>query len=190
MDAAYLIAFEKRVAEAFERGEIKGPIHLSGGNEELLIGHFKHIKREDWVFCTYRNHYHALLHGLDREWLFEQIKAGRSMNITAPKFFTSAIVGGILPIAVGVAEALKRKGLSERVWCFIGDMASTTGAFHEARKYAEGKDLPIRFIIEDNGLSCDTPTDDTWGMAGTVKVSQYRYERNHPHVGTGKFVQF
>ena len=119
-----LIAFEKRVAEAFERAEIKGPVHLSGGNEDALIDIFKYINEEDWVFSTYRNHYHALLHGIDPDWLFDQIKQGRSMNISAPRFFTSAIVGGTLSIAVGVAKVLFGSG--RRVWCFVGDMAATT----------------------------------------------------------------
>lgn len=183
-----MIAFEKRVAEAFERAEIKGPVHLSGGNEDALIDIFKYINEEDWVFSTYRNHYHALLHGIDPDWLFDQIKQGRSMNISAPRFFTSAIVGGILPIAVGVAKALL--GTDRRVWCFIGDMAATTGAFHEAHKYASGQDLPITFIVEDNGLSCDSPTNETWGNNNINKRVPYRYKRKHPHVGTGTFVQF
>jgi len=188
MNREDLIAFEKRVAEAFERAEIKGPVHLSGGNENALIDIFKYVARTDWIFSTYRNHYHALLHGVDPEWLFEQIRQGRSMNITAPRFFTSAIVGGVLPIAVGVAKALK--GSSRRVWCFVGDMAASTGAFHEAQKYASGHDLPITFIVEDNALSCDTPTAETWGTLEINKRVPYRYKRQHPHVGTGRFVQF
>jgi len=150
---------------------------------------FKYINREDWVFSTYRNHYHALLHGVDPEWLFEQIKAGKSMNITCskPRFFTSAIVSGILPIAVGVARAIND---SRRVWCFVGDMAATTGAFHEAQKYASGHDLPITFIVEDNGLSCDSPTAETWGSGRANKLISYTYKRQHRHVGTGKFVHF
>jgi len=59
-----LIAFEKRVADAFNAGEIKGPIHLAGGNEEELIRHFQGIGSDEWVFSTYRSHYHALLKGI------------------------------------------------------------------------------------------------------------------------------
>lgn len=192
MNKDQLIAFEKRVAEAFERAEIGGPVHLSGGNEDRLINIFKYVDYEDWVFATYRNHYHALLHGVDPDWLYSEIVSGRSMNITStkPKFFTSAIVAGILPIAVGVAEALKRQEAKNKVWCFVGDMAATTGAFHEATKYASGHDLPITFVVEDNDLSCDTPTRDVWGGHDINKITTYRYGRRHPHVGTGKFVQF
>ena len=191
-----LLAFESRVAEAFADAKIRGPVHLSGGNENELIDLFKQIDRDDWVFSTYRNHYHALLHGIDPEWLMSEILAGRSMNITnvEHRFFTSAIVGGTLPIAVGVAAALKRLGASRRVWCFVGDMAGTTGAFHEARQYAVGHDLPIMFVIENNGLSCNSPTIECWGPPGTRgwgdKRLAYNYTRKYPHVGVGHFVQF
>src|SRR6185436_14250762 len=152
---ADLIAFEREVADRFERGEIRGPIHLSGGNEEQLIEIFKQIPPDAWVFSTWRSHYHALLHGVPPEDVMEQILAGRSMNLAFPayRFFTSAIVGGILPIACGVAAA------GHQVWCFVGDMTASTGTFHDASLFARGHTLPIKFVIEDNGLSTNTPTN-------------------------------
>lgn len=190
MNKAELIAFEREVAEAFEAKKICGPIHLSGGNEDDLIDIFKGIDRGDWVFSTYRNHYHALLHGIQRDWLMAEILAGRSMNISSPqhRFYTSAIVGGCLPIAVGVAAALRRQGSDRRVWCFVGDMAASTGAFHEASQYAQGHILYIRFVVEDNSMSCDTPTADTWGRGAFQFPERYDYERTYPHSGIGKYV--
>ena len=183
-----LIAFEKRVAEAFANKECKGPTHLSGGNEDQLIEIFKGIPKDSWLVSTYRSHYHALLHGIDPEWLFEEIKAGRSMNIhnVEHRFISSAIVGGCLPLAVGLAAAGKK------VWCFLGDMAATTGAFHEAFKYAWQNDLPINFVVEDNGFSTNSPTKECWGQNyGTVpKVQSYGYQRVYPHVGVEQWVQF
>lgn len=192
MLAADLIAFEKSVADEFEKGGIKGPVHLSGGNEDHLIAVFKHVSHDDWVFSTWRNHYHALLHGIPASKVMEEIRSGRSMNLTFRdhNFYSSAIVGGILPIATGVAAALKRKGSKRKVWCFVGDMAATTGAFHEANTYASKQDLPITFVIEDNGVSTNTPTDETWGYGWVGKVSYYPYKRTYPHVGIGKWVQF
>lgn len=187
-----LIAFEKRVAAAFKAKKVKGPIHLAGGNEDALLSIFQNISDGEWVFSTYRSHYHALLHGIPEKWLMAEILAGRSMSIHSlgHRFMSSAIVGGMLPIAVGVAAALKRQGVMQMVHCFVGDMAATTGAFHEAVKYAEGHRLPIRFYIEDNGMSCDTPTDETWGagLDGTVRVERYDYARIYPHSGIGKYV--
>ena len=192
MEAADLIAFEKEVAEAFEAGKIRGPIHLSGGNEPVLLGIFKAIHPEDWVFSTWRNHYHALLHGVPRETLMQEIVSGRGMNLYFPehRFYTSAIVGGILPIAVGAAFAIKRKRCHRRVWCFIGDMAATTGSFHEANSYAVGHDLPITFVIEDNGYSTNAPTEKVWGSGTTQRKKKYYYSRKFPHMGIGKWVQF
>ena len=190
-----LIRFEQEVADRFERGEIKGPIHLSGGNEDQLIELFKDIKPTDWVFSTWRSHYHALLHGIPEQLVMEQIMQGRSMNLMFPEyhFFTSAIVGGILPIAVGVAAAIKWQGLDTKVWCFVGDMTATTGIFHETTSYAVYHDLPIRFIIEDNGFSTNTPTshvtdNDTYAMHRSIVL--YEYQRTYPHCGIGKWVTF
>jgi pyruvate dehydrogenase E1 component alpha subunit len=196
INAQQLIAFERSIADAFERGEIHGPVHLSGGNESQLIEIFKDISPEDYVFSTWRNHYHALLHGIPEDWLRQEIMAGHSMNIMnhEHKFFTSAIVGGICPIAVGVAAGIKRRGGSEKVWCFVGDMCATTGIFSEAYRYSLGQHLPITFIIEDNGLSTNTPTDKVWGAVGDIEQTKsilnniqniiyYTYTRTYPHYG-------
>ena len=189
-----LISFEKEIAEAFEKRLIKGPIHLSGGNEDILIDLFKEIPKYDWVFSSYRNHYHALLHGVPREWIKNEILAGRSMNIYSPehRFFSSAIVAGQLPIAVGTAMALKRTGSPRAVWCFIGDMGASIGTFQDSLKYSEGHNLPVHFIVEDNGFSCNSPTQEIWGqeMRGSPKVSRYSYNRQFPHMGIGRWIEF
>lgn len=193
MTAAQLKAFEAEVAELFAAAKILGPVHLSGGNEDQLLKIFEAIDSEDWVFSTYRSHFHALLHGIDREWLMAEILAGRSMNIMNPehRFFSSAIVGGCLPIAVGVAAALKRQGSERKVWCFCGDMAASVGAFHEAAKYSQRNALPLEFVVEDNGMSCNSPTIECWGTATPLpNMHYYRYQRTYPHVGTGAWIKF
>ena len=173
-----LIAFEREIANLFEQGKIHAPVHLHGGNEDDLIKIFKNIKSTDWVFSTHRSHYHALLKGIPPEWLKDEILAGHSitLNNAKYKFFTSAIVGGILPIAVGVAMT------GQTVWVFCGDMASETGIFTECVKYSLGHNLPIHFVVEDNGFSVDTPTEQVW---------RYSYQRKFPHQGVGgKWVIF
>lgn len=191
--AEELIAFEAEVADAFEAGHIRAPVHISGGNEAQLIEIFKDIRPSDWVISTYRSHYHALLHGIPREKVMAAIMSGHSMNLSFPehRFLTSAIVGGTLPIAVGIAAALKRKESEQRVWCFCGDMAASTGAFHEATEYSSLQNLPVRFWIEANGMSCDSPIEECWGNEGGAAIfNGYQYKRTYPHVGTGKFVSF
>lgn len=189
-----LIKFEKLIADHWESGKIKGPVHLSGGNEEQLLEIGKRIKETDWVFSTWRSHYHALIKGVCPVWLENEILEGRSITIVSKedKFYASAIVGAIIPIAVGAAMALKREGSKDKVWCFIGDMAFETGGFMENYKYAKNFDLPITFVVEDNGVSTNTPTIETWGVKSEVPsdVIWYEYNKVWPHYGTGKWVIF
>jgi pyruvate dehydrogenase E1 component alpha subunit len=189
-----LIVFERKIADHWEAGKIKGPIHLSGGNEKELIEIFKDVKQSDWVFSTWRSHYHALLKGIDPIWLEQEIVAGRSITIVNQehKFYSSAIVGGIIPIAIGVAMQVKASGSSEAVWCFIGDMTFETGQFYEMHKYATNYNLPIKFVVEDNGVSTNTPTIETWGIKKAIpdNVIHYEYKKQWPHYGTGKWVMF
>jgi TPP-dependent pyruvate/acetoin dehydrogenase alpha subunit len=194
MNKKDLIAFEKSVQEAYEAGKIKAPVHLSGNNEDQLIEIFKQIDKDDWVFSSWRNHYHALLHGLDPEELFDLILEGRSMGVISleDKFYSSSIVGGSLPIAMGVAQSIKLNNQSNKVWCFIGDMTFETGTFHECYKYSRNFNLPIEFVVEDNNMSTNSPTDLTWNKKSKIPqdVHYYEYERNFPHHGTGTWVLF
>ena len=190
-----LIEFEEEVKQIYEAGEIKSPVHLSKGNEEQLIEIFQYVHPEDWVFSSWRNHYHALLHGVDRQKLLDDIVAGNSMGINdkEKRFYASSIVGGIIPIATGAALAIKRKNITDRkVWCFIGDMTFETGVFHESYKYAKNLSLPIQFVVEDNNMSTNTPTDSAWGEKQEIgeDIIYYSYERGFPHHGTGNWILF
>ena len=124
------------------------------------------------------------------------LRKSMSVHSVKPNFYASSIVGGSTPIAVGVAESLKRTGNpdNKRVWLFVGDMTSETGIFHEAYKYSINHDLPIQFVIEDNNKSTDTPTDEVWGTKtdwkNNDKVIYYTYERIYPHHGIGIWVSF
>ena len=194
MDKQYLIDFETEVKERYEAGEIKAPVHLASNNEDQLIEIFKDVGKDDWVFCSWRNHYHALLHGIPRDTLMDMIVRGKSMSVYSdkPKFYSSSIVGGILPIALGVAKSIKLKGGTNKVWCFVGDMTFETGIFYETYKYSRNFELPLEFVIEDNNLSTNTPVDETWGGKQTVPsdVYYYQYKSEYPHHGTGNWVLF
>ena len=209
MEASDLIEFEKEIGEIYEQGKIKAPVHLRDGNEQKLIDIFSEldIKKEDYVYSTWASHFHALLKGIPREKIKEDILLGRSITLHYPEhnFFSSAIVGGISPIAVGTAMGLKMSCKTDRVYCFLGDMGFRTGITHESIMYSIGKNLPITFIIEDNGKSVGTPTEETWGNLPTekvfdiykelcqnskAKVLYYKYEMSYPHAGTGVFVEF
>lgn len=200
-----LVAFENKVETLYKAGRIKGPIHLSEGNEDQLIEIFKNIKRSDYVFSTWRNHYHALLHGVPERSVLKRILDCDSMAMNHPafRFYTSAIVGGIAPIATGVAHSLK--GTEDRVWCFLGDMAVRTGIAHESITYSIGNKLPISFVIEDNGKSVGTDTVAVWNIplqellnkyqrmirgSGNVEIMHYKFQSRFSHSGVGEFVSF
>ena len=146
---AELKRFEEELVNEFLSGKIKPPVHFSGGNEEKLIEIFREIQPEDWICTTYRNHYHALLRGIPKNWIKTEIAEGKSMHLMSReyRFITSAIVGGTIPIAVGIAKGIKLKGSSNKVWAFCGDMAAETGIFYESFKYAQRHNLPINFVI-------------------------------------------
>ena len=193
MDKQTLIDFEEDIKNLFLEGKIRAPIHLSRGNEDALIEIFKQIKKVDWVFSTHRSHYHALLKGIPPRWIKEEILAGRSMHLynLEHRFMSSSIVSGCLPIALGAAMAIKRKRLKRNVWAFIGDMAAETGIFHECAKYAARNNLPITFVVEDNGLSTNTPTQLSWGKSKEQpNIITYKYKRFYPHINAGTWVEF
>ena len=192
-----LQSFEAKVAEAFNSAKVRAPIHLHGGNEEHLIKLFSTVQSDDWIFSSWRSHYHCLLKGVPEDRLYDDILAGKSITLVYPeyKIYTSAIVGGIIPIALGVALDLKRISKPGIVHLFMGEMTSETGAAHEAHKYAVANDLPIRFIIENNYKSVCTDTAKVWGLdkpslIGKQKVEYYEYDLPWPHAGAGVRVQF
>jgi TPP-dependent pyruvate/acetoin dehydrogenase alpha subunit len=189
-----LIQFEEDIVQHWESGKIRGPVHLSNGNENQLIEIFKRIKPSDWVFSTWRSHYHAFLKGIDSQWIEQEILKGKSITLCNidEKFYASAIVTATLPLALGVAKSIKMSNGSDKVWCFVGDMCFETGIFYEVHKYARNFDLPLYFVVEDNGISTYTPTEATWGVKREVPadVIHYTYKSKYPHYGSGKWVAF
>src|SRR5271157_420803 len=200
LTAADLMEFEREIAALFVAKKIRTIIHLYSGGEDELIRIFQDIKENDWVMCSWRSHYQCLLKGVPREELKAEIVAGRSIALCFPEYriMSSGIVGGILPIATGIALGLKRSGEDAKVHCFMGDMTAETGIAHECIKYAYGHDLPIQFHVEDNGLSVCTDTKKSWGIVseiptvvGNPKVDYFRYSPGrYPHAGAGARIQF
>jgi len=194
-----LIEFENHIANLFNQSKIRAPIHLYSGNEKFLIKFFKKIKKNDWVFCSWRSHYQCLLKGVPANKVKNEIIKGKSISLCFidQKIYSSAIVGGTLPIALGLATSLKKKKSRNKVYCFIGDMTSETGIAHECIKYATNKNLPIHFIVEDNRKSVCTDTRKAWSKKKLTYenisnkfVTHYKYKLKYPHAGAGKRVQF
>jgi TPP-dependent pyruvate/acetoin dehydrogenase alpha subunit len=194
-----LINFEDSIAKLFNEAKIKAPIHLYSGNEKFLINFFKKVKKNDWVLCSWRSHYQCLLKGVPPKKIKNEIIDGKSISLCflEYKVYSSAIVGGTLPIAVGLAMSLKRKKSKNKIYCFIGDMTSETGIAHECIKYSRNKNLPIHFIVEDNRKSVCTDTRKAWSKKKLIYenvsdkfVTYYKYKLKYPHAGAGQRVQF
>lgn len=194
-----LIDFENKIVDLFNSSKIKAPIHLHSNNENTLIKIFKKINKNDWVFSSWRSHYHCLLKGVPEKQLTREILNGNSISLCFPKYkiYSSAIVGGSLPIATGLALSIKKKKLKNKVYVFLGEMTSETGIAHECIKYSINKKLPIHFIIEDNEKSVCTDTRKTWSMkklsyenSKSKYITHYKYFLKYPHAGSGKRIQF
>ena len=199
MNKERLIKFEEEIAKLFNSGKIKAPVHLYHGNEDKIINVFKKIKSKDWVFCSWRSHYQCLLKGVPEKLIRDEILSGKSISLCFSKYniYSSALVGGSIPIAVGLAVSLKRNNSSARVYCFMGDMTSETGIAHECIKYSRNFKLPIHFIIEDNEKSVCTETRKVWNQQKLTYegnsdeyITYYHYKLKYPHAGAGKRVQF
>ena len=140
-----------------------------------------------------------MLKGVPEKEIKEEILAGRSISLCFPeyKIYSSAIVGGSIPIAVGVAISIKRSNSNHRVYCFMGDMTSESGIAHECIKYSRNFKLPIHFIIEDNEKSVCTETRKAWNQKKLTYegysddyITYYHYKLKYPHAGAGKRIQF
>ncbi len=200
MNKKELILFEEEIADLFNKGKIRAPVHLYQGNEDKIIEFFKRVNKNDWIFCSWRSHYQCLLKGVPKEEVKKEIMDGRSISLCFPKqkIYSSALVGGSVPIAVGTAMSLKlKKEKNTMVYCFMGEMTSETGIAHECIKYSINLDLPIHFIIEDNEKSVCTDTRSTWNLKKLTYegkndkfITFYSYKSKWPHAGAGKRIQF
>ncbi|MGE0268879.1 MAG: thiamine pyrophosphate-dependent enzyme [Candidatus Omnitrophota bacterium] len=197
-----LISFEKEIAEIFAQGVIRAPVHLRAGREDALIRIFReeNIGPDDFVFGFWDSHELALLKGVPRDALKESILQGNSIALCFPehKVLCSGIVGSLMGTAVGTAWSLKNQKKNGRAFLFCGDMSAETGIFHEAVKYAVNFDLPVKFIVGDNGLSVMTDTREVWGspdpwFKGTKyekKIIYFQYKNEYPHSGLGWKIKF
>lgn len=153
---------EEKCAELYGSGKIRGFLHLYIGEEACAAGALRALAPEDSVVATYREHAHALLRGVPLRAIMAEMygKAagccrghGGSMHLfDADRHFYggNAIVGGGLPLAVGLALADKLQNTKRVTACFFGEGAMAEGAFHEAMNLAALWQLPLLFCCENN----------------------------------------
>lgn len=153
---------EEKCAELYGAGKIRGFLHLYIGEEAVGVGALHALTPEDNTVATYREHGHALVRGMDMGVLMAEMYGkqegcarghGGSMHLfdRATRLFGgNAIVGGGLPVAVGLALAEKMQGGRRITACFFGDGAMAEGAFHESMNLAALWKLPVLFCCENN----------------------------------------
>ena len=154
--------FEEKAAELYSIGKIRGFLHLYIGEEAVAVGAMQSLTADDNIVATYREHGQALARGMPMSSLMAEMygKAngcsrghGGSMHFfdKSRRFFGGyAIVGGGLPIAVGLALADKLKNRPALTACFFGDGAVAEGEFHESLNLAALWKLPVLFLCENN----------------------------------------
>jgi pyruvate dehydrogenase E1 component alpha subunit len=163
--------FEEKCAELYGAGRIRGFLHLYIGEEAVAAGCMRALTAEDAVVATYREHGHALARGVDSGRLMAEMYGrqegcsrgrGGSMHVfdAAARFYGgNAIVGGGLPIAVGLALADVMSGRRRVTACFFGDGAVAEGEFHESLNLAALWRLPVLFVCENNLYAMGTRID-------------------------------
>jgi pyruvate dehydrogenase E1 component alpha subunit len=163
--------FEEKCAELYSAGKIRGFLHLAIGQEAAEVGAMQVLRQEDAVVATYREHGQALARGIPSTVLMAELFGkqegcckgrGGSMHIfdAARRFYGgNAIVGGGLPIAVGLALADRLAGRSRVTACFFGDGAVAEGEFHESLNLAALWTLPVLFLCENNLYAMGTRID-------------------------------
>jgi pyruvate dehydrogenase E1 component alpha subunit len=163
--------FEERCVELYSEARIRGFLHLYIGEEAVAVGVMQALDAEDAVVATYREHGHALARGLTPDVLMAEMFGkvagcshgrGGSMHIfdASRRFYGgNAIVGGGLPLAVGLALADKLAGRSRVTACFFGEGAVAEGEFHESMNLAALWKLPVLFCCENNLYAMGTALD-------------------------------
>ena len=156
---------EFKLALEKKKGVIKGPVHLSAGQEAIPVGISKHLKKTDYIFGAHRSHAHILALGTSVRKLFAEIlgKAtglskgfGGSMHLIDQSvgFMGSVpIVSGTIPLGVGAALAIKQQKSDSVSIVYLGDGAVEEGTFHESLNLAKIMNLPVVFVVENNLFS-------------------------------------
>jgi pyruvate dehydrogenase E1 component alpha subunit len=172
--------FEQRCIRTYQQGKIGGFLHLYVGQEAVAVGTLSVLGKNDHLITGYRDHGHALVVGMDMNSCMAELQGkatgcskgkGGSMHYFAPDknyWGGHGIVGGQAPLGTGIAYALKQKGLKGCCLVYMGDGAVNQGAVHEAYNLAALWDLPVIFIIENNGYSMGTSQERSTAHPGSL----------------------
>ena len=177
---ALIRVFEEECGRQYMQGNIRGFLHLYIGEEAIAVGSISALREQDYIVTHYRDHGHALARGLDSKVVMAELfgkatgcsqgKGGSMHLIDTSKNFMGgyAIVGGQMPIAVGLALSAKYKGEDRLAICYLGDGALNEGEFHESMNLAAVWKLPVIFFCENNLYGMGAPVWETFAMAEEI----------------------
>jgi pyruvate dehydrogenase E1 component alpha subunit len=179
--------FEDRCAELYTQGHIRGFLHLYNGEEAIAVGVMQALRKQDSIVATYREHGHAIARGISMNAVMAELCGkvtgcsrgrGGSMHIfdKATNFYGgNAIVGGGLPIAVGLALCYKMQKQDAIAVCFFGEGAAAEGEFHESLNLAVLWQLPVLFVCENNRYAMGTALERSESQTSIqAKAASYR----------------
>jgi pyruvate dehydrogenase E1 component alpha subunit len=179
--------FEERCAQLYQAEKIRGFLHLYIGEEAVAVGVMQALGIDDAVVATYREHGHALARGVSPGSIMAEMYGkvdgcsrgrGGSMHLfdKASRFYGgNAIVGGGLPLAVGLALADRMRNLPRVTAVFFGEGAAAEGEFHESMNLAALWELPVLFCCENNLYAMGTALDRSQSQLElTLKASSYQ----------------
>ncbi|HET7248445.1 MAG TPA: pyruvate dehydrogenase (acetyl-transferring) E1 component subunit alpha [Gemmatimonadales bacterium] len=173
--------FEEKAGEAYALGKIGGFCHLYIGQEAVAVGVSAALEPTDYVIASYREHGQALVRGISARAVMAELFGkstgcsggkGGSMHLfdVAKRFMGGhGIVGGHLPLATGLAFAIKYRGGDEVCACFFGEAAVNIGAFHEALNMASVWKLPVIFLCENNRYGMGTAFERVAAVTDVVE---------------------
>lgn len=184
--------FEEKCAEMYTLQKITGFCHLYIGQEAIAVGAMSAIRPDDYILTAYRDHGHAIAKGADPKLVMAEL-FGKSTGLCKGKGGSMhlfdvehnmlggyAIVAGHLPLATGVAFALKYQKKDQVVLCFFGEGAVNAGVFHESLNLAELWRLPIVYICENNRYGMGTPVERASSIYDIAqKACAYSMRREH-----------
>lgn len=180
--------FEQRSAELYQQGKIGGFLHLYIGQEAIAVGSIAAKGEGDHLITAYRDHGHALAVGSDPNAVMAELLGkktgvskgkGGSMHLAdVPRHYWGgyAVVGGHLPLAVGLALAENYRGTDNAVLCYMGDGATNIGYFHESLNLAGVWNLPVLWIVENNNYGMGTAVERAAAGSFMQKAAAYNME--------------
>lgn len=190
--------FEERAARAYTQAEIGGYCHLNLGEEATVTGLMAAMEPTDYLFTNYREHGYAIGRGIDPGRILAELYGRRDgvskgwggsmhlFDLEARLLGGYGIVGGQVPLATGAALAIDYRAGTEAVVCVMGDGTTNIGAFHESLNIAALWNLPIVYVVVNNGLGMGTTVEKASGepelykRAASYRMASARVDGNDP----------